>query len=188
MAIAAALILGGLWLDIRFETQAVNRIVNEVSELRDPSPFRAALLGHLGKIRLSLQGYLRSPDPGLEKQVNDSRDEFQALLPEFVKQNPKLFPQTAAEEIKRTFGLFKEAMERTMENNSKRMELRGRLEKNFERILFLIDHNLRPMIRKDQADGEKRSHPQIRKSNARLAAKSGSGVDPALGHRQSYDQ
>src|SRR5258708_3111675 len=165
MAIAAALILGGLWLDIRFETQAVNRIVNEVSELRDPSPFRAALLGHLGKIRLSLQGYLRSPDPGLEKQVNDSRDEFQALLPEFVKQNPKLFPQTAAEEIKRTFGLFKEAMERTMENNSKRMELRGRLEKNFERILFLIDHNLRPMIRKDQADGEERSEAILKLEN-----------------------
>ncbi len=106
---------------------------------------------------MSLQGYLRSPDPSLEKQVGDSRDEFEALLPEFVKQNPKLFPQTAAEEIRRTFGLFKEAIARTMDTNARRMEQRSRLDSNFERILFLIDHNLRPMIRKDQADGEERS-------------------------------
>ena len=141
---------------MRHETQDVNRIVNEVSELRDPSPFRAALLGHLGKIQVSLNSYLRTLDPSLDKQVSESRDEFETLLPEFVRQNPKLFPQTAAEEIKRTFGLYKEAITRTLDMNQRRMEQRAVLDKNFARILFLIEHNLRPLIRKDQADGEER--------------------------------
>jgi exonuclease VII large subunit len=103
---------------------AVNRTVNEVSDLRDPSPFRAALMGHLGKIHVGLEGYLRSPDPSMEKQVAESRDDFEKLLPEFVGQNPKLFPQAASEEIKHVFAQFKEAISRTLETNTQRMQRR----------------------------------------------------------------
>jgi len=157
LCLAALFVSDGLRLGIRHETQVVNQTVNEVSDLRDPSPFRAALLGQLGKIQLSLKGYLRNPESSPEKQVNESRDEFESLLPEFVRQNPKLFPQTAAEEIRRTFGQYKEAIIRTRDTNSRRMEQRDILDKNFAQILYLIDHNLRPLIRKNQADGEERS-------------------------------
>jgi PAS domain S-box-containing protein len=157
LAVGEVLLLGGLWMGIRRESRAVNDKVNEISDLRDPSPFRAALLGHLGKIHLAIQGYLHNPDPTLEKQVDDSRADFEALLPDFVAQNPKLFPQAAAEEIRRTFGLFKESVARTMEANTHRLESRGILEQNFTQILYLIDHNLRPLIHKEQADGEERS-------------------------------
>ena len=43
LSVGALLVLVGLWLGVRRETQAMNQMVNEVSDLRDPSPFRAAL-------------------------------------------------------------------------------------------------------------------------------------------------
>jgi PAS domain S-box-containing protein len=163
--VAEALVLTGVWWGIRHETTAVNDTVNEVSDLRDPSPFRAALLGHLGKIHLALEGYLRSPDPSLEKQMVESRKDFEMLLPEFTRQNPNLFPAAASDEIKRAFDLFKETIDHTLEANNRRMEGRSALGKNFDRILFLIEHNVRPLIRKEQADGIERSDAIINIEN-----------------------
>ena len=153
---AAALILVGVWWGIRHEIAAVNQTVDEVSELRDPSPFRAALLGQLGNIHVGLEGYLRSPDASLEKQMADSRKDFEMLLPEFTLQNPNLFPQAASDEIKRAFSLFKETIDHTLEANNRRMDSRAALERNFARTLYLISHDLRPIIRKSQADGAER--------------------------------
>jgi len=163
--VAEALILAGAWWGIHHETAAVNQAVNEASELRDPSPFRAALMGHLGKIHLGLEGYLRSPDPSLEKQIAESRKDFDMLLPEFSQQNPKLFPQAANDEIKRTFGPFKDVIDHTLEINGRRMEGRAALDLNFDRILYLIEHDLRPLIRKDQADGTERGEAVLNIEN-----------------------
>jgi len=151
-----AFVLAGIWWGIRQEIAAVNRTVDEVSDLRDPSPFRAALLSQLGNIHVALEGYLRSPDASLEKQMVESRKDFEMLLPEFTLQNPKLFPPMANDEIKRAFTLFKETIDHTLEANNHRMDGRTALEKNFSRILFLIDHDIRPIIRKNQADGTER--------------------------------
>ena len=151
-----ALLLWGVWVGIHHETAAVNRTVSEVSELKDPSPFRAALMGQLGKIHVGLEGYLRSPNPSLERQIAESRKDFESLIPEFAKQNPKLFPPIADEEIQRTFGLYQEAIDHTMDASALRMQRRGVLDSNFSRILILIDHDLRPIIRKTQADGLER--------------------------------
>ncbi len=156
LVIGEALVLAVIGFGTKHETKAVNQAVAEISDLRDPSPFRAALMGHLGKLHLALQGYLRTPDPSLEKQVRDSRSDFEALLPDFMKQNPKLFPQAAAEEIRRTFALLKDAIDRTLEDNAHQITSRTLLEQNFSTILYLIDHNLRPLIRRDQADGDER--------------------------------
>src|ERR1051326_5105926 len=150
-------ILVGVVFAVRYETRAVNATITDVSDLKDPSPYRVALMGHLGKIHLSLAGYLQSSDPALEKQMRESRKDFGALLPDFVHQNPKLFPQDAADEIKRTFGLYNEAIDRTIEANAHRMQQRSAIIQNFTRMLYLIDHNIRPIIRKDKADGEERS-------------------------------
>ena len=134
LSIGEALLLGGVWAGIHHETQTVNRTVNEVSELRDPSPFRAALLGHIGKAHLGLEGYLRSSNPSLLSQAEESLKEFESLLPDFVKQNPKLFPQAAEEEISRTFGLFKETIQRTLEDNTRRTQSRSSLENAYDAV------------------------------------------------------
>lgn len=165
LSLGEALLLWGVWFGIRHETAAVNRTVSEVSELKDPSPFRAALLGQLGKIHVGLEGYLRSPNPSLEKQIAESRRDFESLLPEFAKQNPKLFPPIADDEIKGAFGLYKEAIDHTMEASALRMQRRGALENNFARILILIDHDLRPLIRKTQADGLERGEAVLNIEN-----------------------
>jgi hypothetical protein len=47
---------------------------------------------------IACSGFAPANDP----KVAESRKDFEALLPEFAKENPKLFPQTANEEIQRT--------------------------------------------------------------------------------------
>jgi PAS domain S-box-containing protein len=160
-----SLLLGGLWKGIVDQTRGVNQAVTGISDLKDPSPYRAALLGHLGKMHLGLRGYLRSPDASLEKQVAQSRLDFEASLPEFERENPKLFPPTAGEEIRRTFGVFQEAIERTLEANARRMEQRSALDRNFAQMIEQIDRNLRPIIRKNQPDGEERSEAVLNIEN-----------------------
>lgn len=160
-----ALLLWGLWRGILHETGAANQAVGEISDLKDPSPFRAALTGHLGKIHLSLQGYLRSPDPSLAKQAADSRQDFESSLPEFAGQNPRLFPSEAADEIRRAFELFKGAIDQTLEANTRRTRNRGLLEQNFTRMLDLLDRHLRPLIRKDQPDGDERGEAALNIEN-----------------------
>ena len=165
LCLAGGLLIWSVLWGMRDQIKDVNRTVNDVSDLKDPSPFRAALMGHLGKIHLGLEGYLRSPDPSLEKQIDDSRKDFEALLPDFIQQNPKLFSPTVADEIKRIFALYKDAIKHTLDANTQRVERRDVLEKNFNRILFLIDHNMRPLIRKTQADGEERSEAILNVEN-----------------------
>jgi PAS domain S-box-containing protein len=159
------LILFGVWWGIQKEIASVNQAVNEVSDLRDPSPFRAALLGQLGKIHVALEGYLRSPDASLEKQIDESRKDFEMLLPEFTRQNPKLFPAAANDEIKRGFEILKGTIDHTLDANIHRMAGRAALAGNFERILLLIEHNIRPMIRKEQADGLERGEAIVNIEN-----------------------
>jgi PAS domain S-box-containing protein len=157
LAVGEGLILWAIWMGVGAQTQAVNQAVLDISELKDPSPFRAALLGHLGKIHLGLRSYLRDPDPALERQAADGRRDFIASLPEFARQNPRLFPKEAREEIQRTFDQFKDLADRALKLNADRLAGRRTLEKNFSDILSLIDKNVRPLIRKEQPDGEERS-------------------------------
>jgi PAS domain S-box-containing protein len=154
--IAEILLLGVLWWGVRRQMRAMDRSVNDISELKDPSPFRAALMGHLGKIRLGLQGYLGSGNPALADQVVQSRKDFYASLPEFQKENARLFPKAAVEEILKNFDGYKQGVDRTLEASAKRQKTRDALDQNFARILFLLERNIKPLIRDDQGEAEER--------------------------------
>jgi PAS domain S-box-containing protein len=157
LVLVEALWIGGLWWAGQGQLAAMNKAVNDIAELKDPSPFRAALMGHLGKIHLGMEGYLRSPSDSILEQVAQSRKDFTISMPEFERQNPKLFPKAAVEEIARSFKTFQESVDHTLEVNAKWRETRNALEQNFTHLIFLIEHNLRPLIRSDQADAEERS-------------------------------
>ena len=154
LCVGEALLAWGVLWGMRHEIDAVNRSVTEVADLKDPAALPGGADGSLGKIHLSLEAYLRNPDPSLEKQIADSQKDFETQLPEFMHENPKMFPQMADEEITRTFDVFKGAISHAMETNAQRMEDRAALEQNFSRMIFILDHNLHPMIRNDQADGK----------------------------------
>src|SRR4029077_17773815 len=141
LVLGEILLLMGLWWGIVAQTGAMNRSLNELSELKDPSPYRAALMGHLGKIRLGLQGFLRSGDASMADQAAQSRKDFDALLPEFEKQNPHLFPSAAREEIRKAFHSYQESVDHTLQQNTHRMDLRHALDQNFVQIIGFIDHN-----------------------------------------------
>src|SRR5258708_857104 len=153
---AEALLLGGLWWAGNHQMDAMNHSVNDIAELKDPSPYRAALMGHLGKIRLGLQGFLGSGDTALAEQVAQSRKDFDAALPEFQKENPRLFPKSAVDEIRRAVDAYKEAIDHTLGANVKRTKSRNTLDQNFARIVSLIDHTIKPLIREDQPQAEER--------------------------------
>ncbi|HVO33889.1 MAG TPA: PAS domain-containing protein [Elusimicrobiota bacterium] len=150
-------VLYGCWRAIVGQTAAINQTVNSISDLKDPSPYRGALLGHLGKIHLALQGYLRSLDASLERQLVESRQDFEAALPEFQRENSRLFPPAANEEIRSSFSLYKESIDRTMEASRRRADHRALLDQNFGQMIFLIERQLRPLIRREQPDGEERT-------------------------------
>ncbi len=101
---AEAAILWGILKAVGMQSHKIDTDVSEVSDLRDPSPFRVALLGHLDKISLSLSAYLRSPDAALLQQIDASRKDFENSLPEFERQNKRLFPPAAGEEIRTAYG------------------------------------------------------------------------------------
>ena len=157
LCVGEVLLLALLWWGIAAQTKAMNQSLNDLSELKDPSPYRAALMGHLGKIRLGLQGFLRSGDTSMADQSVLSRKEFESLLPEFEKQNPHLFPPVARNEIHKTFHLYQDSIDHTLQENTHRMDLRHNLDQNFTQIITLIDHNIKPLIRKEQPDGDERS-------------------------------
>lgn len=154
--VAEALLVGLLATGIRYEWRQIHRTINELAELRDPSPFRAALVGHLGKIRLGLQGFLRSGDRSLSDQAARGAAEFEASLPEFQKQNEKLFPPAAVSEIREAFAGYKQSMERVLTVNAERQDTRSRLDQNFSQIIGSITRLIRPLIRDSQPEWEER--------------------------------
>src|SRR3989338_1277219 len=159
------LLLTGLWWMTLRRMDRMNQAVNDLSELSDPSPFRAALMGHLGKIHLGLEAYFKSSDPALLDQASQSRRELETSLPEFKKQSPRLFTPDAMEEIGKSFVAFKEAVDHALDANARRFEHRGKIEKNFAQILSHIYRDIRPLIRDAQPDGQERKEAILQVEN-----------------------
>lgn len=146
-----AAILWGVLKTVRLQSRKIDADVSEISDLIDPSPFRVALLGHLDKISLSLSAYLRSPDATLLKQIDQSRNDFENSLPEFERQNKRLFPPAAGEEIRMAYEAMKASLEEAVEISARRSERRASVSGNFKQMLYLIDERIRPLLRKDSA-------------------------------------
>lgn len=152
IALVAAALLGGIAKGIVVQNRAAEESVNAISELRDPSPFRAALVGQLDKIHLSLQGYLRSRDQALLQQVQNGQADFEKSVPEFEKQNPRLLPLAAGDEILQDYKVFKESAKHLMEVSQERASFWTTADNNFENMLVLLDQRIRPLARKAQAE------------------------------------
>src|SRR5258708_221183 len=115
VAVALGLSLWGASKGITYNTRRSDEAVDAISDLRDPSPFRAALVGHLDKIHLSLNGYLRTRDQTLVQQVAQSETDFEHSVPEFERQNPKLLPAAAGREILEDYRIFKDSLGHLLE-------------------------------------------------------------------------
>ncbi len=156
MCAAEAIILWGVLKAVHGQARRIDTDVSEISDLRDPSPFRVALLGHLDKISLSLSAYLRSPDPAPLKQITDSRQDFENSLPEFERQNKRLFPQEAGEQIQSAYEAMKSSLDEAVEVSARRSERRASFDQNFKQMLFLIDSRIRPLLRRTTPDVKER--------------------------------
>src|SRR5450631_4111567 len=86
------LFLFGLLWAARSQTHTIEDRLELIADLRDPSPFRAALLGELEKVYLSTVSHVRHTDPTLLDQITQGESEFEKSLPQFQKQNPRLLP------------------------------------------------------------------------------------------------
>lgn len=158
-------LVGGLWFGMQAEMNRMNVAVDDLSELSDPSPFRAALMGYLGKIHLGLEGFFQSSDAALIDPVAQSRKDFETSLPEFKKQSPRLFPDIAVDEIGKGFTTFQEAIEHALKANNGRVEQRSKIDHNFNLILQGLDKDIRPLIRDSQPDGAERKEAVLQIEN-----------------------
>src|SRR5471032_352669 len=74
------LIIGGA---VSYQVRWVNQKINEMADLKDPSPFTASLMGTLNTINLNLVGYLQNRDSLLQDALAASEKEFEAALTDF---------------------------------------------------------------------------------------------------------
>jgi len=153
---AEAGIFWGLFQMAVSQSRRVDAAVTEISDLKDPSPFRVALHGHLDKIELSLSAYLRSPDPAPLKQIIDSRRDFENSLPEFEHQNKRLFPPEASKEILEAYETMKSSLDQAVDVSTRRSEKRISAEENFKQMIYLIDDRIRPLLRRGDSDAKQR--------------------------------
>src|SRR5439155_5551949 len=72
-------------------------------------------------------------------------------LPEFERQNKRLFPPAAAEDIRAAYEAMKSSLDEAVEVSARRSERRATIENNFKQMLYLIDDRLRPLLRKEAA-------------------------------------
>ncbi len=158
-------LLGLVGAGVSWEFARMNQAVDELSELKDPSPFRSVLMGNLEKVHIALQGFLRSADPAMEEQIAKSLQEFQSSIPEFQKQNAKLFPKQAVEEIGLAFSGLKKSIEELLKLNVRRQASRTKLEAGFARIITLLEQNVRPLIRDHQPDAAERREAALNIEN-----------------------
>lgn len=164
-ALAIVIVAWGMGKLARIQIRLSDEAVTAISDLRDPSPFRAALLGHLDKAHLNALGYLRTRDGALPDQVRDSEAEFERSVPEFERQNPKLLPRSAGREILQDYALFKESVGRLLEVTRERTEHLNSWQLNADRIHKLIDLRLRPLVRPGQEQSEERSEAILKVEN-----------------------
>jgi len=162
---AALLLIGALAWAIRQQSQRVNESLNEIADLRDPSPFRVALTGHLDKIHLSLLAYIKNPDPALVDRIKSSQADFERSLHEFETQSPRLFPAAARDQILQSYRQTSESLTQILETSRQRAEHQEAWQTNFDRFLFLIQNRLRPLSRRDREGAVARNESLLNLEN-----------------------
>jgi len=149
--------LWGLFLAMRQQIRFADEQVNLISDLKDPSPFRSALVGHLDKMNWSLQGYVRSHDASMPAHLAQGQKDFEESIPEFHRQNPRLFPSQAQVSILKDYRSLKELIERLVHATDEQAARWIKSEDNFKQMLYLLKDRIRPLIKRRQPDAEERS-------------------------------
>lgn len=150
IALATLGFLAGMgWLMLE-QSKAADRALVEISDLRDPSPFRVALTGHLDKIYLNFQAYVKGPNQTLLDQMKTSQTDFERSLHDFEIQSPKLFPVAARDGILQSYELMRNTVNQALETSKQRGENQVAWQTNFDRFLYVIQNRLRPLSKKDR--------------------------------------
>ncbi len=159
------LFLGLMSGGVLWQFHDMNRAVGDLSDLKDPSPFRAALIGNLGRTHIAVQGLLRNDDASMRDLVTKGNKEFESSVPAFQQQNSKLFPKDAVDDILQAFLGFRKAIEHVLEVNAKRQVLRNKLDQDFSSIITRVTKDIRPLIRGNQPDAQERSEAALNIEN-----------------------
>ena len=147
------LIIGGA---VSYQVRWVNQKINEMADLKDPSPFTASLMGTVNTINLNLVGYLQNRDPLLEEALKSSEKEFESGLEDFHQQNPRLFPDNAHMRIITSYEPYKTAVADTLRIGGEQAQKWEALLLNDDDMMFWLEHRLRPIVRNNQPDAAER--------------------------------
>jgi PAS domain S-box-containing protein len=183
LAIVDAAALWGLGKAILVQKNSAEAWINLIADLRDPSPFRVALRAHLDKIELTVRGYLSTRDGSLLKQVAGIEQDFERLVPDFQRQDPRLFPPAASSEILQTYRVLKDSVDWALRTTSQRAERWTAADGVFSQMLYLVENRLKPLSREGTPSATARRDALLNFENhlrARQQAFTQSWAEPEL--------
>lgn len=137
---------------VSWQARMVDRKIVELSELKDPSPFTAQLFALLNQVNVNLMEFMQNRNQAPLETLVQNEKLFEASLPEFQQQNPRLFPKTSQTKILDAYYPFKQALSDILNTHYRQAQLWSDLLANEDQMIFWIEHRLRPIVRKDQAD------------------------------------
>src|SRR6185437_12272043 len=144
------LFLGIIAAVVTYQVRMVETKITEMADLKDPSPFTARLVGYLNKTNMNLLSYIQNRDDAALQQIAESQKDFENSIVEFQKLNPRLFPATSQSGILNAYQPFKDALRDILRAGDAESEKWTDLLDNNDRVVYLLEHRLRPIIRMDQ--------------------------------------
>ena len=141
LAIAGIVVRQVRWIEAK---------ITEMADLKDPSPFTGGLVQQLNTMNLNLLGYTHTRDDAALQRIADSQKRFENSLVEYHHLNPRLFPETSQTKISHAYQPFKNAIQNVLRSTNEQSEKWGELLDNNEKVNYLLEHRLRPLIHGDQ--------------------------------------
>jgi PAS domain S-box-containing protein len=147
------LIIGGA---VSYQVRWVQTKINEMADLKDPSPFTSNLMGMLNTINLNLVGSLQNHDALLQDALKAGQKEFEDSVQQFHQENPRMFPAEAQLKVTAAYEPYKSAVNDTLRIGGEQGQKWASLLLNDDDMMFWLEHRLRPIVRNNQPDAAER--------------------------------
>ena len=151
--IVLLLAIGGT---VSYQVRMVEHKINDMADLKDPSPFTANLMGILNSINFNLASFIQNRDPLLKEAVETHAREFETTVAEFHRDNPRLFPDEAHRAMIAAYQSYRVVSTEVMRISIEQSKRWESLLLNDDDMMFWLEHRLRPIVRNNQPDAAAR--------------------------------
>ena len=141
---------------VSYQVHLVEHKIDDMADLKDPSPFTASLTGLLNTININLVGSLQNRDTLTQEALKNTEKEFETSVQQFQQENPRLFPAEAQSKVIAAYEPYKAAISEALRVGIEQAQKWESLLMNDDDMMFWLEHRLRPIVRDNQADAAER--------------------------------